>query len=157
MVVMTCGSASRGKWNPMKPGWPRVIKLLPVYTMVYIPFPNSLHKWGEVRQLWTGLPKMEQSENFCWPNWLDHLQRWFPNILVRRNLPKFQESLHWHNGKHPRFSLMCRCTVAWQVRSWRVPSLFFLPLSIKHTFELRDLATEAGSEVNGVSWQGDNS
>ena len=26
------------------------------------------------------------------------------NMLVGRNRPKFQESLHWHNGKHPRSS-----------------------------------------------------
>ena len=157
MVVMTCGVGLPRKMKPDETGLTKSNQTLTSLHHGLYSFSNSLHKWGEVRQLWTGLPKMEQSENFCWPDWLDHLQRWFPNILVRRNPPKFQESLHWHNGKHPRFSLMCRCTVAWQVRSWRVPSLFFLPLSIKHTFELRDLATEAGSEVNGVSWQGDNS
>ena len=27
-----------------------------------------------------------------------------PNTLVGRNRTKFQESLHWHNGKHPRSS-----------------------------------------------------
>ena len=47
-----------------------------------------------------------------------------PNMLVRRNRPKFQDSLHWHNGKHPQ-SLLCRYTVAWQVRSWRISYLFF--------------------------------
>ena len=27
-----------------------------------------------------------------------------PKYSGRKNLPKFQESLHWHNGKHLRFS-----------------------------------------------------
>ena len=34
------------------------------------------------------------------------------NMLVGRNRPKFQESLHWHNGKHPR---SMHCSMASQV------------------------------------------
>ena len=44
---------------------------------------------------------------------------------------------------------MCRCTVAWQVRSWSVFFSFFLLLSIKHAFELPESSTVATSEVNG--------
>ena len=45
---------------------------------------------------------------------------------------------------------MCRCIIAWQVRSWRVSSLF----CIKHAFDrqLPDFGTVATSEVNGVLW-----
>ena len=35
-----------------------------------------------------------------------------PNMLVGRNRPKFQESLHWHNGKHPQ---SMHCSMASQV------------------------------------------
>ena len=46
---------------------------------------------------------------------------------------------------------MCRCTVAWQVKSWRVFLSFYLLLSIKHAFELPDFDTVyvVASEVNG--------
>ena len=42
---------------------------------------------------------------------------------------------------------MCRCTVAWQVKSWRVFLSFYLLLSIKHAFELPDFGTVVASEV----------
>ena len=44
---------------------------------------------------------------------------------------------------------MCRCTVAWQVKSWRVFLSFYLLLSIKYAFELPDFDTVVASEVNG--------
>ena len=44
---------------------------------------------------------------------------------------------------------MCRCTVAWQVRSWRVFLSLYLLLSRKHAFELPDFGTVVASEVNG--------
>ena len=44
---------------------------------------------------------------------------------------------------------MCRCTVAWQVKSWRVFLSFYLLLSINHAFELPYFDTVVASEVNG--------
>ena len=40
---------------------------------------------------------------------------------------------------------MCRYTVAWQVKSWRVFLSFYLLLSIKHAFELPDFDTVVAS------------
>ena len=52
------------------------------------------------------------------------------------NIRGFHESMHYSMASEVMESFL---------------SVSFLPLSIKHAFELPDFGTEAASEVNGVS------
>ena len=71
------------------------------------------------------------------------------NILVGRNPPKFQESLHELNGNIRGLHVSIHCSMVSEVmESFLSLFLFSLFLSIKHASELPDFGTVAASEVN---------
>ena len=90
-------------WSQVSEAWPELTKSNRTYHFFLA---NSLRKWGEVRQWWTEFVKNGTVSKF----WLTEITgpppEVIPKILVRRNRPKFQKSLHWPNGKHPRYSCL---------------------------------------------------
>ena len=67
-----------------------------------------------------------------------------PNMLVGRNRPKFQESLHWHNGKH------LHCSMASQGMESFLSFFQFYELSMLLNCQIY-FGTVAASKVNRVS------
>ena len=66
------------------------------------------------------------------------------NMLVGRNRPKFQESLHWHNGKH------LHCSMASQGMESFLSFFQFYELSMLLNCQIY-FRTVAASKVNRVS------